>query len=85
MAWRLQCHRRQNFRLGSDEQPLLKQAGMPCQRLFRHDLRQHHADPVAEALELIERRARRNGLNQPTEGDLLSELAQRGIMCSIYG
>jgi hypothetical protein len=54
--------------------------GTWCQRLFRHDLRQRHADPVAEALELLERRSRRNGLNQPTEGDLLSELAQRAIM-----
>jgi hypothetical protein len=54
--------------------------GTWCQRLFRHDLRQQNADPVAEALELLERRSRRNGLNQPTEGDLLSELAQRGIM-----
>jgi hypothetical protein len=50
------------------------------QRLFRRDLRQQHADPVQEALDLLERRDRRNGLNQAAQDDLLSQLAQRGIM-----
>jgi hypothetical protein len=50
------------------------------QRLFRRDLRQQHADPIEEALELLERRDRRNGLNHAAEDDLLSQLAQRGIM-----
>jgi hypothetical protein len=50
------------------------------QRLFRRDLRQQHADPVEEALELLERRDRRHGLNHAGEDDLLSQLAQRGIM-----
>jgi hypothetical protein len=50
------------------------------QRLFRRDLRQQHADPAEEALELLARRDRRGGLNHPAEDDALSQLAQRGIM-----
>lgn len=38
------------------------------------------ADPTAELVELLERRERRGGLNQPNRRDGLSELAQRGIM-----
>lgn len=49
-------------------------------RLFRRDLRQHHEDPVAEALELLERRSLRAGLNHATRADLLSQLASRAIM-----
>src|SRR5262249_5055242 len=54
--------------------------GTWCQRLFRRDLRQQHAAPVEEALELLARRDRRSGLNHAGEDDGLSQLAQRGIM-----
>jgi hypothetical protein len=54
--------------------------GTWCQRLFRRDLKQRQADPVAEVLDLLERRDRRGGLNHPTAGDPLSELAQRALM-----
>lgn len=50
------------------------------QRLFRRDLRVATDDPTAEMLELLERRERRGGLNQPARRDRLSELAQRGIL-----
>lgn len=49
-------------------------------RLFRRDLRQRHEDPVREALELLERRSLRPGLNHETKSDLLSNLASRAIM-----
>ncbi len=49
-------------------------------RLFRRDLRQRHADPVGEALELLERRSLRPGLNHQSRSDLLSYLASRAIM-----
>jgi len=49
-------------------------------RLFRRDLRVSGGDPVAEMLELLERREPRNGLNQTGKRDTLSELAGRGIM-----
>lgn len=54
--------------------------GTFSQRLFRRDLRVATADPTAEMVELLERRGRRGGLNQPDRRDGLSELAQRGIM-----
>lgn len=50
------------------------------QRLFRRDLRVDAGDPAAEMLQLLDRRERRGGLNQPSRRDALSELAQRGIM-----
>ncbi len=49
-------------------------------RLFRRDLREAHADPVADMLAVLERRGRRAGLNQPDRRDGLSELAQRAVM-----
>lgn len=49
-------------------------------RLFRRDLRQSHGDPVNVLLELLERRKKRAGLNQPDRRDGLSELAQRAVM-----
>ena len=49
-------------------------------RLFRRDLRESHGDPVETMLELLERRGRRAGLNQPDRRDGLSELAQRAVM-----
>jgi len=55
------------------------QQGTWVQRLFRRDLRESVADPAAEALELLERRAARGGLNQPSN-DELSDLAVRAIM-----
>jgi hypothetical protein len=50
------------------------------QRLFRRDLRFHNADPINEVLELLERRGRRGGLNQPGTGERFSELFQRAVM-----
>ncbi len=49
-------------------------------RLFRRDLRVSGGDPTEEMLQLLERRERRGGLNQPGQRDNLSELARRGIM-----
>jgi len=49
-------------------------------RLFRKDLREEHADPVGEVMEILERRQHRAGLNQPDRRDGLSELAQRAVM-----
>jgi hypothetical protein len=49
-------------------------------RLFRKDLRAEHANPVDEVMEILERRQRRAGLNQPDRRDGLSELAQRAVM-----
>ena len=54
------------------------QQGMWAHRLFRRDLRESVADPVNEALTLLERRDRREGLG--LEGNRLSDLARRGIM-----
>src|SRR5439155_7279012 len=44
------------------------------------DLRVSGGDPTVEMLQLLERRERRGGLNQPSHRDKLSEMAQRGIM-----
>jgi hypothetical protein len=49
-------------------------------RLFRRDLREAKGDPVEIMNMLLERRARRAGLNQPDRRDGLSELAQRSVM-----
>jgi hypothetical protein len=49
-------------------------------RLYRRDLREEKPDPVETLNTLIERRARRAGLNQPDRRDGLSELAQRSVM-----
>jgi hypothetical protein len=49
-------------------------------RLFRRDLRVSTGDPTKEMQDLLERRSRRDGLNQPSQRDTLSELARRGIM-----
>jgi hypothetical protein len=54
------------------------QQGMWAHRLFRRDLRESVADPVNEALTLLERRDRRESLG--LEGSRLSDLARRGIM-----
>ena len=50
------------------------------QRLFRRDLRQRHDDPIAETLELLQRRSLRGAQNRDAARDGLSELARRGIM-----
>lgn len=49
-------------------------------RLFRRDLRENRPDPIATMNDLLERRSRRAGLNQPDRRDGLSELAQRAVM-----
>jgi hypothetical protein len=50
------------------------------QRLFRRDLRQKGGDPVEEALQVLERRARREALNHSTPSDRLGELARKALM-----
>ena len=55
-------------------------AGSWSTRLFRKDLREEHADPVGEVMEILQRRHQRAGLNQPDRRDGLSELAQRAVM-----
>jgi hypothetical protein len=54
--------------------------GTWLQRLYRRDLRVAPEDPVEEALALLERRAERGGLDQPSVRDQLSVLARRAIM-----
>lgn len=54
--------------------------GTWCQRLFRRDLRVRSGDPITELSELLAKRARRGGLNQPNRRDALSEMARRAIM-----
>lgn len=54
--------------------------GTWSQRLFRRDLRLSLGNPAEEMIELLSRRERRGGLNQPSRHDQLSELAQRGVM-----
>jgi hypothetical protein len=49
-------------------------------RLFRRDLRESRGDPVEVMTQLLERRGRRAGLNQPDRRDGLSELAERAVM-----
>jgi hypothetical protein len=56
-------------------------AGSWSTRLFRRDLREDRGDAVDWLMaELLERRHRRAGLNQPDRRDGLSELAQRAVM-----
>jgi hypothetical protein len=52
--------------------------GAWAHRLFRRDLRTRLADPVAEALAILERREKREAQGIATES--MSELARRGIM-----
>jgi hypothetical protein len=49
-------------------------------RLYRRDLQVRGLNPVEEALELLERRRYRGGLEQPSHRDQMSELLRRGIM-----
>lgn len=53
--------------------------GTWSQRLFRRDLRQSCADPVAEVLELLERRARREAGAQGHD-DPLGELVRKALL-----
>lgn len=54
--------------------------GTWIQRLYRRDLRVSGVDPVAEAIALLERRQKRDGVNAENTRDKLSELTRRGIM-----
>jgi hypothetical protein len=54
------------------------QQGAWAHRLFRRDLRTQIADPVEEVLTILQRRERRE--SQGFGGEVLSELARRGIM-----
>jgi hypothetical protein len=58
----------------------LGEHGSWVQRLFRRDLRVRGLDPVQEAVAVLERRAARSGLGQPSARDKLTELGRRGIM-----
>jgi hypothetical protein len=49
-------------------------------RLFRRDLRMRGQDPLGEALELLQRRELRGGIEQESLRDQLSEFGRRGIM-----
>ncbi|MCB9149552.1 MAG: hypothetical protein H6641_12400 [Caldilineaceae bacterium] len=54
------------------------QQGAWAHRLFRKDLREELSNPIDEAIEILERRAKREGVQQ--DGNRLSQLARRGIM-----
>jgi hypothetical protein len=54
--------------------------GTWLQRLYRRDLRISGFDPIAEAMALLERRKKRDGVNADHTRDKLSELTRRGIM-----
>lgn len=54
--------------------------GTWCQRLFRKDLHQRHANPADEALELLRQRGRRSALNHESPKDGLSQLGRRAVM-----
>lgn len=54
--------------------------GTWVQRLFRRDLRVSGLDPVSEAVALLERRRRRDGVDAANPRDTLTELTRRGIM-----
>jgi len=49
-------------------------------RLYRRDLRVKGADPMEEALAILERREARSALDQPSRRDRLTNLGRRGIM-----
>lgn len=54
--------------------------GVWSNRLFRRDLRISENDPMRELIALLERRERRDGLNQTGRKDTLARLARRGIL-----
>jgi hypothetical protein len=54
--------------------------GTWSQRLFRRDLRQQCADPVAEVLELLERRSRREAAQRGVSDDPLGELVRKTLL-----
>lgn len=54
--------------------------GSWVQRIFRRDIRERGRDPVAEAIDILERRERRAGLGRVRRGDVLTELLRRGLM-----
>ncbi|HZP83173.1 MAG TPA: hypothetical protein VFB21_16140 [Chthonomonadaceae bacterium] len=54
--------------------------GTWVQRLYRRDLHTHHPDPVAEAMELLERRAQRPTDDSDEPRDELSSLVRRTLM-----
>jgi len=49
-------------------------------RLFRRDLRVGGGDPIADTLNLLERRRHRGGYDQESSRDRLTSLGRRGIM-----
>jgi len=68
------------FQIGVSLVSYQGQQGVWSHRLFRRDLRISGGDPTEEVLRLLERRERRDGLNQAARRDTLSRLARRGIL-----
>jgi hypothetical protein len=68
------------FQIGVCLVSYLGNQGTWAQRLFRRDLRARDGDPVDVVYDLLEHRARRDGLNNRHSRDQLSRLARRGIM-----
>lgn len=58
----------------------LGQQGAWGHRLYRKDLHMRGQDPLAEALESLQRRQQRAGVDHESHRDQLSELGRRGIM-----
>jgi len=58
----------------------LGQQGAWGHRLYRKDLHMRGQDPLSEALESLQRRQQRAGVDQDSHRDQLSELGRRGIM-----
>jgi hypothetical protein len=58
----------------------LGDSGSWVHHLYRRDLRATIADPVAEAVALIEQRQRRSGFDRPNRREHLSDLLQRAIL-----
>jgi hypothetical protein len=55
-------------------------SGSWVHRMFRRDLRGAISDPAEQALELVERRQRRGGIDQSDRTGRLSDLARTGVM-----
>lgn len=56
------------------------QQGSYVHRLYRRDFRVRGEDPVKEALDMLERRSKREAYNSNDDPDPLSSLARRGVM-----
>lgn len=54
--------------------------GSWVQRMYRRDVRMDGGDMVEQALEVLERRRLRTGVDVESRGDTLTDMARRGIM-----